>query len=175
VLSRFADSLLLVRVPSLCQIRSNQMSERLLSKLSRKQDKSEQDSRSRKLDGVFGASAREGPYTFLCQLAKGPYCGLGSTHQMIQPGEVSWGPVIGKGAYAVVHLSSSCEQQRTALKQLKPTVAEDKVELKFFLLEAHIISLMMHECASWNVMDHEFELTAAGLTTAPWLAAASFP
>lgn len=101
-----------------------------------------------KRHGQEVAKTKESPYAFLCQLAKGPYCGMAEPHQMIQPGEVSWGPVVGKGAYAVVYLSDNLRQKKQparALKQLKPAVAEDKVELKFFLLEAHIISRMMHE------------------------------
>lgn len=97
---------------------------------------------------------------FLCDLSKHPrYCGLTSSSQMVDPKELNCGPIIGKGAYAVVTL---CEKPdnvnhiytRHAIKQLKPAVANDKVEMKFFLLEAHIISQLQHRCARNHCNPH---------------------
>jgi hypothetical protein len=96
-------------------------------------------------------------FKFLCQLAKCDYCGLQSSDEFLRPEQVVWGTPLGKGAYALVHTARTegyCKHTDMsqvpliAVKQLKPAVAEDKVELKFFLLEAHILSLLKHPCVA---------------------------
>ena len=71
---------------------------------------------------------------FLFKLANSDFCSLASATSFIGAGQISVDNLIGRGAYATVEVvrlqRSSC---RRALKQLKPAVAENKVELKFFL------------------------------------------
>lgn len=88
-------------------------------------------------------------FGYLCTLAKSQYCNLSSCSQILTEADVSWGVQIGRGAYASVAVCSLRRQNtvKLAAKQLKPIVAQDKVELKFFLLEAHIMSRLRHPCA----------------------------
>jgi hypothetical protein len=98
--------------------------------------------------------ANQNIFFFLCQLAKSDYCGLHSSSDLLKCEQVVWGTSLGKGAYAVVHAAQK-EQGKSkgllprpaiAVKQLKTAVAEDTVELKCFLLEAHILSTLNHPC-----------------------------
>jgi hypothetical protein len=89
-------------------------------------------------------------HAFLCSLAHGRFCNLGSEDAFVSPKSLRWGALAGKGAYAHVFLCDSAHAvgstSKCAVKQLQPAVALDKVELKFFLLEAHIISQLQHRC-----------------------------
>jgi hypothetical protein len=110
--------------------------------------KSKVQSAAHKSGRQGNADPNEGAFGFLSKLAKGPYCGLRSHKSFVDTDQLCCGQVVGRGAYSTVQVAwKQRDRRKLALKELKPKVAEDKVELKFFLLEAHIISSLQHPCA----------------------------